>query len=210
MSDTGTPSAAAAKEEKKKKERKPSAPVTAESFAELAGEMSRFLGMFASYKPLADENLGFAEWVVLCELKKGPSPRKKIAKTLGSDVTRVDQLLSSLQKSGYIDKPKGGDDNKGVELTAQGKTRIAAINGKLTPLLVKSLGGKDRAIKGGMKSLRVLSRTVTEPREGGGEGKGGKGGKDASPEKKAKKEAKAQRKAAKGAKTAKAPEKTTS
>jgi DNA-binding MarR family transcriptional regulator len=189
-------------DEKKDKKKKAAAPITAESFAELAAEMSKFLGTFAAYKPLQDENLGFAEWIVLCELKKGPMQRKKIAKTIGADVARVDQLTSSLQKAGYIDRPK--DDTKSIEMTVQGQTRLAGVNSKLTPLFAKSMDGRDRAVSRGMKSLKTLVRGVSEPRGEGGEGKGkGKGkdkaGKEAKdPEKKAKKkEAKDQRKAAK-------------
>jgi DNA-binding MarR family transcriptional regulator len=191
-------------DDKKDKKKKAAAPITAESFAELAAEMSKFLGTFAAYKPLQDENLGFAEWIVLCELKKGPMQRKKIAKTLGADVARVDQLTSTLQKAGYIDRPK--DDNKSIELTVQGQTRLTGVNSKLTPLFAKAMDGRDRAVSRGMKSLKTLVRGVSEPRGEGGEGKGkgkdkagkaGKAGKD--PEKKAKKkEAKDQRKAAKG------------
>ncbi|MCW5733902.1 MAG: MarR family transcriptional regulator [Enhydrobacter sp.] len=162
----------AATRDKKDKKKDASPPVTAETFATVVSGLSRFLGRLPAYGPFRDSGIGLTEWILLNELANGPATGKKLCKDLGVTKQRVYQLTETLKKSGYLTVTESSTETRSKEgagsnefaLSPTGKSELAAINERITPVLAKGLEGKERALHTATKSLKALTKLIAEPK----------------------------------------------
>ncbi len=157
---------AAAKAKTDADKKKPKAPVTAAAFAEVTSGMSRFLSKLSDFGPFREANIGIAEWSVMNALVSGDGSNKQLSRDLGITKQRVNQICETLKKSGYVSVAADADDSRkhAIKLTPTGTSQLSTLNAKVTPILVNGLQGKERALDMATKSLKALTRVISEPK----------------------------------------------
>jgi DNA-binding MarR family transcriptional regulator len=108
----------------------------------LLANMNRLIVLVGQLPALKDAKLGIADWLIFSSLSEDkPLVPVKLAKQLGISPQRVDQTFESLAEAGLlvIDMDDG---RKRATLTADGKSKIEAVNAEIAPLLAAAL--KDR------------------------------------------------------------------
>ena len=142
------------------------APISAERFATVVTDMSRFLSRLATYGPLQEAGIGVTEWTALVSLGSAPGSNKALAKELGLTKQRVTQVTDALKKAGLIEVTKSPDDARLVELkvTDTGRQHRDTVNAKLAATLTAAFDGKERALLVAEKSIKAMSKALAEPR----------------------------------------------
>ena len=124
---------------------------------------SRLLTNLAAADPFANAKIGLAEWLAMTLLadKDGVSNRQ-LARSLGVTDQRVNQLCTSLAKSGLIAIQQSPDDKRRnvINITAKGAKELASLNAEIEVLLATALTGREKTLAGALAYLRRLMRLL--------------------------------------------------
>jgi DNA-binding MarR family transcriptional regulator len=119
--------------------------------------MNSFLSKLAQLPYFAAAQVQLPEWLILNFLSRNPNLGSiKLSRNLGLSGQRVDAILNGLQGRNWI--AKASDEAKGWKLTETGIERLADLEERLTEYFSGSLAGRERALTGLVRSLRVLSQ----------------------------------------------------
>ena len=142
---------------------KPPAEITVEDFSVLVGNLNRLLTGLSSLKPLKDNDLGLADWLVLTTLAKEDGINNKtLARNLGISGQRANQICMSLASDSLIVVNQSAEDRRAnsITITEAGRAKVATLNTQLKLLLSSALEGKERALKRGSRLIRNLMGIV--------------------------------------------------
>ena len=142
---------------------KPPAEITVEDFSVLVGNLNRLLTGLSSLKPLKDNDLGLADWLVLTTLAQEDGINNKtLARNLGVSGQRANQICMSLASDSLIGVDQSEEDKRSnkITITEAGKAKVTALNAQLKLLLSSALEGKERSMKGASKNIKNLMKVV--------------------------------------------------
>jgi DNA-binding MarR family transcriptional regulator len=137
---------------------KPIPEVKIGDLVKLLANMNRLIVLVSQLPALKDAKLGIADWLIFSSLTEDtPLLTAQLAKQLGISQQRVVQTFESLEQAGLlvIDEEDG---RRRAALTADGKSRIDAVNAEILPLLVVALKDREHILGQAAKHSGFLLR----------------------------------------------------
>jgi DNA-binding MarR family transcriptional regulator len=135
---------------------KPTHEAKIEDLVKLLANMNRLIVLVGQLPALKDAKLGIADWLIFSSLTEDkPLVTAKLAKQLGISPQRVGQAFESLAQAGLL---AIDEDRRQATLTADGKSRIDAVNSEIVPLLAAALKDREHMLGKAAKCSGFLLR----------------------------------------------------
>lgn len=126
--------------------------------------MNLFLAKLGRLACFEETRLSLPEWLVLNMLSRNRVLNaKRLSRSLGLTVERIDTILKSLQKAGLVssDEPNASQPRSWL-LTDEATIRLDTVSARLKVLLSQHLEGKERTLLTLARILKILRPVVDE------------------------------------------------
>jgi len=145
-----------------------------DTVAELITSMSRILHALSEHRALKDQNVGFAEWVMLrCISQNSGMRAPRLARRLGISPQRANQVIGELRTAGYVEVVRSSEDTRArdIAITAPGRAKLAVADREILDIFMKPFETRPRVVanlRGPVQRLaNALSTSATTLRKGG-------------------------------------------
>jgi DNA-binding MarR family transcriptional regulator len=137
---------------------------TAQDFANLVAQASRFFNGLAKHKVFASGDLDLTEWVMLTQISSLDGITiNGLAKTLGIAKAHANTIVGSLESRNYIlVYEQNNDGTKRITMTEEGAMLCEKLSSEIEPLINGVIGDKRTLVKGVSNFFALLNKHLSE------------------------------------------------